>query len=50
MKMNVTDMFTGSADLSGLFGKKGLSVSQAFHQAVIEVKPPNFDIRTVKSL
>jgi serpin B len=37
MKMNVTDMFARSADLSGLFGKKGLFVSKAFHQAVIEV-------------
>jgi serpin B len=37
-KMNVTSLFSpGEADLSGMFGKTGLYVSGAFHQAVVEV-------------
>lgn len=35
--IGIRDLFTGSADLSGISGQKGLKVSQFFHKAFIEV-------------
>ena len=36
-RMGITDLFGGEADLSGVDGSKGLSVSKVLHRAYVEV-------------